>query len=84
LIGISASRCSSEEAFSEKVNSLSYWYFKALDNPLKFLGTKDEIQAMKEKMLETIEEIVQTIKTDNFAAKDMEKSHACKFRHLES
>ncbi|MEJ0021146.1 MAG: ATP-dependent DNA helicase [Candidatus Doudnabacteria bacterium] len=73
-----------EEGFKEKINSLSYWYFKALDDPLKFLGTKEDIEKLKVKLLESIEEIVETIKTDGFMEKDMEKSHECKFRHLES
>ena len=71
------------EALNERVNSLSYWYFQALDNPLKFLGTKEEIEKLKAKLLETIEEIVATIKTDSFAEKDKQKSHECHFRHLE-
>jgi hypothetical protein len=73
-----------EEFLKEKVASLSYWYFKDPAAPLKFLGTEEEIQKLKAKLLETIEDIVLTTKADNFAAKDLEKAHECQYRHLEN
>jgi len=72
-----------QEEFKEKVNSLSYWYVNDLSDSAAFLGTPDEIASLKAKLLETIEEIIQTIKTNNFSETDRHISHECKYRHFE-
>jgi DNA helicase-2/ATP-dependent DNA helicase PcrA len=72
-----------QEALKEKVNSLSYYYFKSIETPLKFLGTAEDIEKLKEKLLETIKEIVTATKHNDFHNLDLEKSHDCKYRELE-
>jgi len=69
--------------FKEKVNSLTYWYLNGLEDTIEFLGTNEEIDALKKELLETIEEIVETVKTNNFAIADRKTSHECKYRHFE-
>jgi len=73
-----------QDGFNEKVNELSYWYLSNLDARLPFLGTNDDIEKLKSKLLETIDEIVATIESNSFFEADLRRSHDCKFRHLES
>ncbi len=72
-----------EEEFHKKVKSLRYWYLANLRDSIEFLGTQKEIEDVKNKILETINEIVAAIETNSFATLDNRKSHDCKFRHLE-
>lgn len=71
------------EEFKEKVNSLRYWYLNSLEDSIEFLGNKEEIEALKSKLLKTIEQIVRTVDAGNFLELDKRTSHECKFRHLE-
>jgi DNA helicase-2/ATP-dependent DNA helicase PcrA len=72
-----------EDGLKEKVRELSYWYLEDLSKTLPFQGTAGEIEKLKNKLLDTIEIIVQTIETNGFYAADLAHSHDCKFRHLE-
>ena len=75
------------EQFGEKVKSLSYWYLQSLGDSGEFIGDPAELEELKEKLLEVIEEIIVTIKTGNFLEADLRTSHGpsgCKYRHLEN
>jgi len=72
-----------QEALKEKVNQLTYWYLEDLKNILPFKGSNEEIEKLKSKLLETIEQIVKVIATNSFYEADLRISHDCKFRHLE-
>lgn len=71
-----------EEEFGEKVSSLAYWYLDGATEPATFLGDKAEIDALKGKLLKSIEQIIETIKAGSFKQADQRISHDCKFRHL--
>jgi DNA helicase-2/ATP-dependent DNA helicase PcrA len=73
-----------QEFFGETVGGMSYWYLQ--DN--KFLAepiaSAEEILKLKQRLLETIEKIVQTIKYDNFKNIHAEtKEHKCIYENLE-
>jgi DNA helicase-2/ATP-dependent DNA helicase PcrA len=75
-----------EEFLGEKVTSLCYWYLQA-DKEHPFLteeiAGKEEITELKQRLLETIELIVKTVKYDNF--KELHKTvkeHRCDFGNL--
>lgn len=72
-----------EEEFKERVRSLSYWYLADLRDSVEFLGSKQDIEDVKEKILNTIRQIVAAVETNNFAELDRRISHTCQFRHLE-
>jgi len=73
-----------EEEFKEKVKSLSYWFLNGLEDSGEFVGTKDEIIKLQEKLLKTIEQIIETVQAGNFDSLDRRVSHDCKFRHFQS
>ncbi len=73
-----------QEEFKEKVNSLSYWFLNSKEDSGEFLGDEKQIEGVKQKLLETIEEIMQVIQNGNYADVDRRTSHECKFRHLEN
>ncbi len=68
------------EEFKEKIRSLSYWYLQSLEASEEFLGTAEEIAQMQERLLKTIEMIIQTIQSGNFVEADRRTSHDCKYR----
>ena len=72
-----------EEEFKEKVKSLTYWYLGGLDSSQAFRGEPEEIETVKNDLLETIEKIIETVKEGSFIQADRQTSHECKFRHLE-
>jgi len=73
-----------EEEFKDKVKSLRYWYLTSTNESIEFLGTKEEINEVKNRFLEVIERIVSATKESNFYNEDLRaKSHNCKFRDLE-
>jgi DNA helicase-2/ATP-dependent DNA helicase PcrA len=72
-----------QEGLREKVAKLEYWYLENLDQILPFKGANEDIETLKGKLLETIEEIVRVIETNGFYEADLRHSHDCKFRHLE-
>ncbi len=72
-----------QEEFSEKVRSLSYYYLKSLGRTIEFLGDKQEIDRVKEKIFSTIQEIIAAIESNSFKELDRKISHECKFRHFE-
>lgn len=71
-----------EEEFKQKINSLTYWYLDSLRDYVSFIGTKSEIEEVKEKMLVTIDEIITATKHNSFAQLDLRKSHECKYKDL--
>jgi DNA helicase II / ATP-dependent DNA helicase PcrA len=73
-----------QEGLKEKVSKLTYWYLEDLDQTLPFKGSDEEITKLKNKLLETIEEIVRVIQTNSFYEADLKHQHECKFRHLEA
>src|SRR6185436_12491958 len=72
-----------QEGLREKVEKLEYWYLENLGKILPFKGTSEDIEKLKAKLLETIEQIVAVIETNSFYEADLRHSHDCKFRHLE-
>lgn len=72
------------DEFKEKVNSLRYWYLASLRDSQEFVGSNEDIEKIKAKLLLTIEQIILAIKNNSFSELDHKRSHECKFRHLES
>lgn len=72
-----------EEEFKIKVHSLKYWYLASLRDSIEFLGSKEEVSSVKEKILLTIEEIVKAVEQNSFNELDKKKSHNCQYRNLE-
>lgn len=73
-----------QDALKEKVSQLSYWYLEDLNQVLPFKGSNDDIEKLKSKFLETIEEMVRVIESNGFYQADLHHAHECKFRHLEA
>jgi DNA helicase-2/ATP-dependent DNA helicase PcrA len=71
-----------QEEFREKVNSLRYWFLNSLEDSGEFVGSKTDIENLKEKLLKTIEQIIEVVAAGNFNELDRRTSHDCKFRHL--
>ncbi|MBI4363316.1 MAG: PD-(D/E)XK nuclease family protein, partial [Candidatus Doudnabacteria bacterium] len=68
------------EEFKQKVNSLSYWYLESLREPVTFVGSKQEVDEVKAKILETVKEIIEAVKTNSFLNLDRKRSHDCRYR----
>ncbi|MGE5392538.1 MAG: ATP-dependent helicase [Candidatus Saccharibacteria bacterium] len=74
-----------EECLGEKVRSLIYWYLQGNDNTLEFIGKPADILDLRDDLARTIDEIVETIRTNGFYEKDLHsRSHDCEFRDLEN
>ncbi|MBI4049799.1 MAG: UvrD-helicase domain-containing protein [Candidatus Doudnabacteria bacterium] len=71
-----------QEQFKRKVKSLNYWYLASIRDSQEFLGTEQEINEVKSKLSQTIEQIVEACKTDSFLALDQARAHDCKYRHF--
>ncbi|OGE81090.1 MAG: hypothetical protein A3H72_01420 [Candidatus Doudnabacteria bacterium RIFCSPLOWO2_02_FULL_48_8] len=69
-----------QEQFKEKVRTLKYWYLKSLGDSPKFLGSSQDIEKVKVKLLQTIEQIIDAIKSNSFPKLDQKISHDCKYR----
>jgi len=67
-----------QQLFREKVEKLTFYY---LDNnqPVSFLGTQEELNKLKEKIIQTIEKI----KKSNFpATPSLHKCQFCDFKDI--
>ncbi len=73
-----------QEEFKEKVKSLNYWYLENLQDSGEFLGTPEDLSEHQRKLLEVIDEIIETTRTGEFLDADRRTSHECKYRHWES
>ncbi|MBI2355614.1 MAG: ATP-dependent helicase [Candidatus Doudnabacteria bacterium] len=71
-----------QEQFKQKVKSLRYWYLASLRDSQEFVGSEAEIEQVKNHLLKTIKEIIETCKSDSFYELDARKPHDCKFRHF--
>ncbi len=72
-----------EEEFGLKVKNLTYWYLNGLDNSSPFVGSKEDLEAVKAKLLTTMEKIIQITRNNSFHIEDRLVSHECRFRHFE-
>ena len=72
-----------QDLLSEKVADLQYWYLKDRREKRSFLGSEKEIEKLKETLLETIEEIIQCTKQNDFLKRDQQTSHKGKCKYLE-
>ncbi len=69
-----------QEFLGEKVSKLSYWYLQNNKFLPEEVAGKNEIQALKTRLLESIESIAETIKYDMFKkAHESVKAHRCEF-----
>lgn len=73
-----------QEEFKEKVKSLNYWYLENLQDSGEFIGTPEDLGEVQRKLLEVIDEIIETTRTGEFLEADRRTSHECKYRHWES
>ncbi|MGE5297912.1 MAG: ATP-dependent helicase [Acidobacteriaceae bacterium] len=71
------------ETMKEKVKELRYVYLKDIGQQLPFLGSDEELKALKERILATIQEIVAAVSANDFLKRDQRVSHDCQFRHFE-
>jgi len=72
-----------EEFLREKIVAMQYWYLEPNKFSESFVAKAQDIEKLKNEYAATIDEIVQTIKTNTFIEADEAKSHECKYRHLE-
>ncbi len=73
-----------QEYMNEKVSGLCYWYLYPDKFSEMFLGSGEELLALKDSLLETIETIRQAITHDSFKALDKKApKHNCEFDDLE-
>lgn len=71
------------EEFKEKVRSLRYWYLGSTAEAEEFLGSSSEIEEVKQKLIDGIGQIIESIKAMSFRELDLKTSHDCKYRHLQ-
>lgn len=72
-----------EEYFHEPVENLQYWYLHPNETVIDPLAKPEEIQALKERLLETIEQIREVVKYDKFAQLHKKsKRHTCNYEDL--
>jgi DNA helicase-2/ATP-dependent DNA helicase PcrA len=73
-----------QEYMKETISGLCYWYLMDNEFSETFLGSAEELKALKAKLLETIEEIRSAIANDSF--KELDKKaprHNCEFEDLD-
>ena len=71
-----------QEFLQEKVSNLKYLYLESGQESKDFLGSVEDIDGVKEGLLETIAEIRQVSQDDSFAALDKKRpEHQCEFRN---
>ncbi len=73
-----------QEFLHEKVETLTYWFLQGNQKIEEPIATPEEIEKVKAKLLEVIEQIVYATKHDLF--KELHKKspmHNCQFEHLE-
>ncbi len=71
-----------EEYLKEKVCALKYWYLKEDENQFlsEPLANKNDVEKLKTELLNLIERVVETIKTDSFKEEHAQtKQHSCEF-----
>lgn len=74
---------SCEEFFQKPVESLQYWYVHPNQFKDMKLGTPEDIEALKEKLLNTIENIREAVQYDLFAdLHKKSKQHNCNYAEL--
>ena len=74
---------SCEEFFHKPVESLQYWYVHPNAFKDMKLGTPDDITALKEKLLSTIEKIREAVQFDLFAEiHKKSKQHNCNYDNV--
>lgn len=72
-----------EEYLKEKVSGLNYWYLQNHKFLPEQTADAKEINGLKNRLLETIELIVQTVKSDNFKNLHRQtRGHNCQFEGL--
>ncbi len=73
-----------EQFLHDRVGGLSYWFLVPDEQTAPFIGTPDEIEALKAGILETIEEIRAAAANNTFhQLDDLRPEHRCKFQDLE-
>ena len=73
-----------QEYMNEKVSGLSYWYLYPDKFSEMFLGTAEELEVLKDSLLQTIEQIRDAISNDSFKQLDKKAPrHDCEFEDLE-
>ncbi len=72
-----------QEYLKEKVSMLQYWFLLDNSKSEPFLGTQDEIEAMKSALLETIEQIRHAVAHNTFKQLDSQVKHDCEFADLD-
>ncbi len=73
-----------QEFLGEKVSGMCYWYLQENKFLYEQPAGAEEIQILKSRLLEAVENIVKTIKTNSFLkAHSASPAHTCKFLNLE-
>lgn len=72
-----------QEFLKEKVSSLTYWFLLDDTKSEPFVGTEQEIDILKEYLLETINEIRSAVANNNFKELDNKVPHECEFKDLD-
>jgi DNA helicase-2/ATP-dependent DNA helicase PcrA len=71
------------DVLKESVADLQYWYLQDRLEKQSFLGEPPDLEKLKQKIGETISEIILAVKSDDFYDRDLHgRSHECKFRRL--
>ncbi len=71
-----------QEFLQEKVLNCQYWYLNknVWSNP--FLGSQEELVDLKDRYIEIIKQIIESIRTDNFAEIHKDGGHDCQYKFL--
>ena len=72
-----------QEYLGEKVSSLRYWYLNVAEMSEPFLGSPEDLEALKANILETIEQIREAVRRNNFKELDKKANHDCEFEELD-
>jgi len=72
-----------QDYLKEKVGGLRYWFLLDDSFSESFIGTAEELNALKTELLETIEQIRHAAAHNTFKELDRRVSHNCEFEELE-
>ncbi len=72
-----------QEFLNERVEKMMYWYLEPNAFSEPFVATVAQTEKLREEYVETMDEIMETIKSDSFNQAERDAStHTCKFEHL--
>ncbi len=71
-----------QEFLQEKVINCQYWYLNKNVWSDPFLGAREELADLRDRYIKVIEQIIESIRLDNFAAIHKDGGHDCQYKFL--